>query len=76
MSDTDGPRVRMRLIGWNVQPVVMADDGENLTPVQAGTAHIPAARWQAFKDGGDTEALEGVRAQVEGPATEGGTDGG
>lgn len=57
--------VRMRLVGWNVQPVVMADDGENLTPVQVGGQMIPAADWQAFKDGGDAQALAGVRAQVE-----------
>lgn len=56
---------RMRLVGWTVQPVVMADDGENLTPVQVGPQMIPAAGWQAFKDGGDEKALEGLRAQIE-----------
>lgn len=57
---------RMRLVGWNVQPVVMADDGENLTPVQIGPQTIPAADWQAFKDGGDTQALASLREQIEG----------
>jgi hypothetical protein len=57
--------IRMRLVGWNVQPVVMADDGENLTPVQVGPQTIPAAGWDAFKDGGDARALESLRAQVE-----------
>ena len=56
---------RMRLVGWNVQPVVMADDGDTLTPVQVNGTQILAADWQAFKDGGDQQALEGVRAQVE-----------
>jgi hypothetical protein len=62
---------RMRLIGWNVQPVVMADDGENLAPVQVNGTQVLAADWQAFKDGGDAEALEGVRAQVEATADDG-----
>lgn len=56
----------MRLVGWNVQPVVMADDGENLTPVQIGSQMIPAAAWQDFKDGGDEQALASLREQVEG----------
>jgi hypothetical protein len=58
----------MRLVGWKVEPVIMSDDGENLTPVQVNGTQILAADWQAFKDGGDARALEGVRAQVEAPA--------
>jgi hypothetical protein len=55
----------MRLVGWNVQPVIMSDDGENLTAVNVQAVQIPAAQWQAFKDGGDIAALEQVRPQVE-----------
>jgi len=61
---------RMRLVGWEVRPVVMADDGETLAPVNIGPQMIPAAAWQAFKDGGDNEALAGLRAQIEQPAAE------
>lgn len=57
--------IRMRLVGWNVQPVVMADDGENLTAVEVSGQMIPAAQWQRFKDGGDEEALAALREQVE-----------
>ena len=57
----------MRLVGWHVQPVVMADDGENLTPVDVGGQMIPAAQWQTFKDGGDETALDQIRSQVEKP---------
>lgn len=57
--------IRMRLVGWTVQPVVMADDGENLTPVQVSSQMIPAADWQAFKSGGDDEALAALRVIVE-----------
>lgn len=57
--------IRMRLVGWNVQPVVMADDGDNLTPVQVTGQMIPAAEWQQFKAGGDDQALDALREQVE-----------
>lgn len=57
----------MRLVGWQVQPVIMADDGENLTPVNISPQMISVAQWQAFKDGGDLTALEQVRAQIEEP---------
>mgnify|MGYP000234550922 FL=1 len=56
---------RIRLVGWNVQPVIMIDDGENLTPTQIAPQMIPAAGWQAFKDGGDAEALAACQAQVD-----------
>jgi hypothetical protein len=56
---------RMRVVSWEVRPMIMADDDENLEAVQVGPQVIPAARWQAFKDGGDAEALENVRRQVE-----------
>lgn len=55
----------MRVVGWNVQPVVMADDGEHLTAVQISGQMIPAARWDEFKNGGDEAALAGVREQIE-----------
>lgn len=61
---------RMRLVGWNVQPVVMADDGENLTPIkiEGGAVFIPAVGWEAFKAGGDAEALAAIREQIESEA--------
>ena len=59
--------MRMRLIGWSVQPVIMSDDGENLEPAVTGAQTILAAHWKAFKDGGDERALEQLRAQIEGP---------
>lgn len=61
--------VRMRVKGWQVVPVIMADDDEtgDLTDVPVQPAFIPRAGWEAFKAGGDAEALESVRAQVEGP---------
>lgn len=58
---------RLRIVGWNVQPVVMADDGDNLTPLPVAPQMVNAADWEAFKAGGDVEALAAIRAQVEGP---------
>lgn len=57
---------RLRVVAWEVRPVVVVDDGENLAelPIQA-PARIPVAGWQAFKDGGDETALEQLRGQVE-----------
>lgn len=56
---------RMRLVGWNVQPVIMADDGDNLTAVPVAATMIPAVGWDEFKAGGDDAALEDLRTQVE-----------
>jgi hypothetical protein len=58
---------RLRIVGWRVQPVVMVDDGEHLTPVPVDAQTILAAQWEAFKNGGDSEALDALRQQVEGP---------
>lgn len=59
---------RLRLVGWVVQPVLMADDGDNLTPFKVNPLEVPAALWEAFKAGGDDQALDQLRAQVEGPS--------
>lgn len=39
---------RLRLVHLVIQPVLMADDGEQLTPVEAGQLVIPAADLDAF----------------------------
>jgi hypothetical protein len=57
---------RMRLVGWNVQPILMADDGDYLTPVEVNTTMIAAAEWETFKSGGDEQALQHLRQQIEG----------
>jgi hypothetical protein len=57
--------IRMRVVGWNVQPVIMADDGEELTPVPVQATTINNVDWQDFKDGGDKKAIEELRSKVE-----------
>lgn len=60
----------MRVKGWQVVPIVEADDGtdEGTHGVQVKPTVIHVRDWAAFKNGGDEEALAGLRAQVEGPA--------
>jgi hypothetical protein len=55
----------MRLVGWNVTPVVMLDDGENLTPVNVPAAFVPAREWDGFSAGGWQEHLAGLAKQLE-----------
>jgi hypothetical protein len=56
---------RLRVVGWNVAPVLMLDDGEQLEPVPVQPATIRAgAAWQAFVDGGWKEHLDRLREQV------------
>lgn len=57
---------RLRVVGWNVQPVLLTDDGENLVPFEVQAVHIPSSDWSAWKAGGDESSLSAVRAQVEG----------
>lgn len=56
---------RMRLVGWEVRPVVMLDDGDTLTPVPVEPQTITAAGWAEFKAGGDDRAMASLREQVE-----------
>lgn len=58
--------MRMRLIGWEVRPIVMADDGDNLAAVPVNPQTIAPAGWQKFKEGGDDESLAQLRIQIEG----------
>jgi hypothetical protein len=55
----------MRVRGWQVMPVVVTDDGDDLEDISVRPVMIPAREWQAFKDGGDEQALEQIRAQIE-----------
>jgi hypothetical protein len=57
--------VRVRVVAWEIQPVVVIDDGDSLTeiPIQR-PVRIAAKDWQAFKDGGDEQAIERLRTQI------------
>jgi hypothetical protein len=57
---------KMRLVAWQVQPIVMIDDGKNLTPLPIDAVQIPASQWNAFKQGDDEIALNNLRSQIEG----------
>jgi hypothetical protein len=55
----------MRIVGWQVQPVIMKDDGDDLEAVEVKAVFIPAKQWEEFKTGGDKLALEQVQQQIE-----------
>jgi len=59
--------------GWQVIPVVMADelDNDDLAPVQVQPLQVPPGKWAEFKTGGDEAALARLRAQIEGPRVSG-----
>jgi hypothetical protein len=56
---------KVRIVGWRVQPIVMLDDGENLTPLPLDPVDIPAAEWRAFKARGDAQAVADLRSRYE-----------
>lgn len=55
---------RIRLVAWTVQPHVVLDDGENLTPINVQPIDINSADWERWKAGGDAESLATLEAQV------------
>lgn len=59
---------RIRVVQYVVQPVVVVDDGENLTPLEVQPIPVPAARWAEFVQGGLDQALTALQAQIEQPA--------
>jgi hypothetical protein len=54
----------VRIVSWRVQPIVMSDDGDNLTPINVQAIDIPAKDWDEFKAGGDEAALDSIRQQL------------
>lgn len=56
--------------GWMVVPIVGKLDAETGTyeEVQIQPVKLTAGQWEAFKNGGDIEALEQVRKQIEQPS--------
>lgn len=43
-----GRALRLRLVHVHVQPVLMLDDGETLTPLEHPAVTIPAADWPTY----------------------------
>lgn len=41
---------KLRLVRVVVHPILMLDDGENLTPFENGPSEIAAADWPGFAD--------------------------
>ncbi|MDP8928681.1 MAG: hypothetical protein M3O70_08935 [Actinomycetota bacterium] len=56
---------RLRIVGWQIQPVMMVDDGENLTPLPVQPVEVPHSRWEEFAKAGWRDAVEQIRVAVE-----------
>lgn len=56
---------RLRVVGYIVQPQLMSDDGENLTPLSVNPVTIAAADWPTVVET-MAAGIEHLRAQVEG----------
>lgn len=65
-SRVTGKRI-MRVVGWEVRPVIMADDGDSLEPLQVQLQFVPHRQWPQFTSVGYRESLEQLRRQVEQP---------
>lgn len=57
---------RMRILRWIVQPVVVADDGDELTEIEVQPIAIPNTAWETFITTGWHQAVDELRRQVEG----------
>ncbi len=57
---------RLRIVGYLVQPQLMADDGDNLTPLPVQPVAISAIDWPNVVEL-VSDAIEQLRPQVEGP---------
>lgn len=53
---------RVRAIQYVVQPILVADDGTDLTPLQIEPLTIPAAEWATFVGTGLADALANLEA--------------
>lgn len=49
--------MRLRVVGWQVQPVLMADDDINLIPIPSDTRLINTHEWDQWKSGGDIQMV-------------------
>lgn len=55
---------RVRVVQYVVQPILVADDGENLTPLEVKPMTVPAAAWAAFVESGLGDALAKLEADL------------
>lgn len=55
---------RLRLVGMRVIPVLMSDDGDNLTQVESPPLDVSAADWPAYSAEGWPAQLEAYQAEL------------
>lgn len=56
----------VRPVKWIVQPVFLADDGENLEELAVEPLAIPARDWEAWAGGGWRDGVAELQAKVAG----------
>ena len=57
--------MKARIASIQVQPVIVADDGTTLHPVQVPPLSIPAPDWAEFAAEGMERVLADVQAQLD-----------
>lgn len=62
---------RVRVIQYVIHPVLVVDDGADLTPLDVEPITVPAAGWASFIEGGLASALAGLEAQVNDATADG-----
>lgn len=65
--------IRVRPVHFIVTPVLVADDGEHLAPIEVQPVTVSAADWPTFAAEQWPALLEQVQAQVD-PTPTGGED--
>ena len=61
--------MKARLTAVQVQPIIVADDGTTLHPVQVPPLSIPAPEWEHFAADGLEQVLADVQAQLDARTT-------
>jgi hypothetical protein len=56
---------RARIIQFIIQPVVVADDGENLTPIDVKPVAVAAASLAQFAVNGAADLLAQIQKQLD-----------
>lgn len=56
---------KARIVGWNVQPVVMVDDGDDLVSQPVEPMFIPAKQWDEWSAQGWQADVDTLKKQIE-----------
>lgn len=63
-------KLRVRAVQFVIQPVLVADDGETLTPIQVDQIVVPAGEVDSWVSDGLPRQIDGLTAQLNEPPAE------